>query len=217
MGFFGHLAGRLRDHWRRHRVNHLPFEHKGRGVMLFNGSTFGRPEHIHLGDNIYIGPEAYFHADGGIHVCDNVIMGPRVSIFTSNHKIDGAECLPFGVESEIAEVWIGPNAYIGAYSIILAGVRIGEGAVIAAGSVVTRNVPPLAYVAGNPARIIRWRDPKIYTKLKSKGQHYLDLMRGYDMQARYVPRPARPETTKETEEASKQRAEVNIDQYDFEG
>lgn len=216
MGVFSHFTNRLRDHWLRHRVNHLNFKHKGRGVVLFNGSTFAFPERIHFGDNIYIGPEAYFHADGGIHVGDNVIMGPRVSIFTSNHKIEAAAALPFGPESEMAEVWIGPNAYIGAYCIILAGVRIGEGTVLAAGSVITRNVPPLAYVAGNPARIIRWRDPKHYSELKKTGANYLESMRACNMQANYIPRPPRIETTKETEEAARQRQEMKLDQYRFE-
>lgn len=208
---------RLRDHWRRHRVNQLNYMHKGSGVVLFNGSTFAFPERIWLGDNIYIGPEAYFHADGGIRVGDGVIMGPRVSIFTSNHKIEGAEALPFGPESEMAEVWIGPNAYIGAYCMILAGARIGEGAVLAAGAVVTRNVPPLAYVAGNPARIIRWRDPKHYSDLKAKGANYLDSMRACNMQARFIPRPPRSEPMKETDEAARQREELKMDQYRFEG
>lgn len=208
---------RLRDHWRRHRVNRLAFAHKGRGVVLFNGSTLAFPERIWLGDNVYIGPEAYFHADGGIHVGDGVIMGPRVSIFTSNHKIEEAAALPFGPVSEVGEVWIGPNAYVGAYCIILAGVRIGEGAVLAAGSVVTRNVPPLAYVAGNPARIVRWRDPKHYSEIKARGGNYLDSMRACNMQANFVPRPPKREPMKETDEAARQRAELKMDRYKFEG
>ncbi len=199
------ILARLRDRWRRHHVGSLPFARRGRGSMLFNGSVFAHPERIAIGDEVYIGPEAYFHGDGGITIGNNTIFGPRVAIFSSNHLIEGADALPFGVKSELRAVTIGANVYVGAGCMILPGVTIGEGAVCAAGAVIPKNVPPLAWVAGNPARIIRWRDPKEYARLKTSARPFLELLRDAGMRHDYITHPPKTEPLAETEEAARQR------------
>ena len=58
---------------------------------------------------------------------------------------------------------------------------IGEGAVIGAGTVVSRDVPPCAVAAGNPVRVIKYRDQDVYRKLKAEGRIYLDMEYDYDV------------------------------------
>lgn len=201
----------------RYRVNHLGYRHKGVNVTLHNGSTLFPPEKIWLGNDIYIGPEAYLWADGGITIHDNVILGPRVSIFTANHKIEGADYLPYGYTTELGEVEIFSNSYIGAYSIILAGVRIGEGAIVAAGSVVTKNVPPLAFVAGNPAQVKRYRDPEHYLKLKQEGRFYVASRRGVPPPYQFVAREAKGGAIGHDPAALDDLAQHPMDPYKLEG
>lgn len=85
------------------------------------------------------------------------MMGPEVTILTHTHRIDRTD-IPMGQQgSMVCEVVIGDDVWIGMRSIILPGVRIGSGAVIGAGAVVTKDVPNYAVVGGVPARVIRYR------------------------------------------------------------
>ncbi|HHV72868.1 MAG TPA: acyltransferase [Clostridia bacterium] len=128
-----------------------------------------------IGDSVYIGPEARFYGLGGITIEDGVVIGPRVSILSANHNYDGVslEYLPFDQKVVLQPVKIEQNVWIGYGSIIVPGVTIGEGAVVAAGSVVTRDVPSCAVVGGNPARIIKYRDKEVYNRLKAEKKLYV--------------------------------------------
>lgn len=85
------------------------------------------------------------------------MMGPEVTILTHTHRIDRTD-IPMGQQgSMVSEVVIGDDVWIGMRAIILPGVRIGSGAVIGAGAVVTKDVPDYAVVGGVPARVIRYR------------------------------------------------------------
>ncbi len=107
-----------------------------------------------IGEGTYIGPRAVFGAGGGLTIGRHVTMGAAVHLLAENHafqdpnqSIEAQGVTRQGIVIE-DEVWIG-NAVI-----VLDGVRVGRGAVIGAGAVVTRDVPPLAIAAGNPARVI---------------------------------------------------------------
>lgn len=218
MGLFGSMRDRLREFWRRRCVNHLSYARKGARVRLFNGSVFHPPEKIAFDDDVYVGPDACFWADGGITLHSNVILGPRVTIFTSNHKIEGAEFLPYGPDSEFAPVEIFSHVWIGGHSIILPGVRIGEGAVVGAGSVVARDVPPLAFVAGNPARVRSYRDPEHYRRIKAEGKFYLRAKSEQLLTPRWMERPDIDGTMRHTPEALADRRRLGLDDAeDFEG
>jgi carbonic anhydrase/acetyltransferase-like protein (isoleucine patch superfamily) len=174
------------------------------------------PEKVWLGNDIYIGPEAYIWADGGVTIHNNVIFGPRVSIFTSNHKVAGADYLPYGPTTELAEVVVHSHTWVGACSILLPGVRIGEGAVIAAGSVIVRDVPPLAFAAGNPAMVRRYRDPEEYLKLKNAGRFYMCRRGEGPVEYELIPRERQDTAIAHSEEAARQREQYGLDRYDFE-
>ena len=117
---------------------------------------------IELGDNVFIGGQAWFScAFGRISIGSYVMFGPGVRILGGNHRFDSVGKAMYGdihkVEGEDPGVIVRDDVWVGANAIILAGVEVGEGAIIGAGSVVTKSVPPYAIVGGVPAKIIRMR------------------------------------------------------------
>jgi acetyltransferase-like isoleucine patch superfamily enzyme len=120
------------------------------------GSAIG--EGLKIGNNSSIGPYSYIGCSGFIEIGDNVMMSPRVSIYAENHLFDHPELTikEQGVKREFVK--IEDDCWIAANTIILAGVTIGRGSVIAAGSVVTKDVPPYSIVAGVPAKVIKSRN-----------------------------------------------------------
>lgn len=123
----------------------------------------------------YVGPGSYWSGKGGITIGDNTIFGPRTTIWTYNHNHQSDQTIPYGGADVHKSVTIAENVWIGMNSIILPGVSIGEGAVIAAGAVVTHDVPNLAIVAGNPATIKKYRDRELYMQLKRDKKLYLHV------------------------------------------
>lgn len=110
-----------------------------------------------IGDHSWIGQNCFFHSAGGITIGKAVGIGPMVKILTSIHKEDDINKPILFSDLEFAEVLIDNGCDIGIGSIILPGVRIGEGSIIGAGSVVNRDVQPYTVVAGVPARVLRER------------------------------------------------------------
>jgi maltose O-acetyltransferase len=126
----------------------------GIGVNIEPNATFSK--RVTLGDYSGIGVNAKIY--GECHIGNYVMMGQDVTIITRNHAFDRTD-IPmmrqgFGEERPVTiddDVWIGDRV------LILAGVHVGKGAIIGAGAVVTKDVPPYAIVGGNPAHIIRMR------------------------------------------------------------
>lgn len=117
------------------------------------------PFHCDFGYNIHIGEN--FFANSGLVILDtarvsignNVLIGPLAGIYAAYHPLD-AGTRTAGLEAAKA-ITICDSVWIGGHASILPGVTIGEGSVIGAGSVVTRDIPPGVVAAGNPCRIIR--------------------------------------------------------------
>ena len=145
----------------------------GQGVLLHRPSSFVEVDGITIGDWVYIGPGARFSGSGGLTIGNNIAIGPDVTILTSNHRHDDAEWIPFGPDVVKKEVRIKDHVWIGTRVVILPGVTLGEGAVVAAGSVVTKDVPACAIVAGNPATIIKLRDTETFQRLRSEEQFWI--------------------------------------------
>ncbi len=135
----------------------------GERVNIEHGATFGRGNNIWLGDDSDLGIDCDLR--GEVHIGNFSIMGPEVVIWTTNHRIDRID-IPILQQGTMPEkpVWIGNDVWIGTRAIILAGVHIGDHAVVAAGAVVTKDVPEWAIVGGNPARVIRYRNQPRETK-----------------------------------------------------
>ena len=127
----------------------------------------------HFGRFSYGNPVVKVWKDGGrLRVGNFCSIGPGVVILLGggNHQYDTVSTFPFddffpeyhGVEDRFGKrgVVIGSDVWIGMEAMILPGIKIGDGAVIGARSVVTKDVPPYAVVAGNPARLIKFRFPE---------------------------------------------------------
>ena len=153
------------------------FKVLGTNVIIQNEFSVASAEHVSIGDNVYIGPRCRFLGYGGIVVGSGTIIAHNVEILTRNHNYDSdnLKSIPYDNIYLYKQVVIGENVWIGAHVLIVPGVTIGEGAVIGMGAVVSKNVPALAVVVGNPAVIVKYRDSDTYYELKSKGKIYLKL------------------------------------------
>jgi acetyltransferase-like isoleucine patch superfamily enzyme len=107
---------------------------------------------ISVGRNVFINQNCTFYDLGGLDIADDVTIGPNVSIITSGHPIEPSGRLAFVVAKPIV---IERNVWIASGATIVGGVTVGENSVVAAGSVVTKDVPPNTFVGGNPAKVIR--------------------------------------------------------------
>ena len=112
-------------------------------------TDFGR--FIEFGENVFVNFGCTFCDQGGIRLGNRVKLGPNVSLITTNHLLE-PDKRRWMVNKPIV---IGDDVWIGAGASVLPGVTIGDGAVVGAASVVTKDVPPMSVVVGNPARVVR--------------------------------------------------------------
>ena len=143
-------------------VGNIPSQEKGRLILHANSELIVKGNFDIIGSTVVVLPDAKLilgsgyinfhsklHCFNHIEIGENVIISENVIIRDSdNHQITGGN-------SMFAPVIIKDNAWIGMSAIILKGVTVGEGAIVAAGSVVTKDVPPHTIVAGVPARVIK--------------------------------------------------------------
>ena len=109
-------------------------------------------DEIRVGRNVFVNQNCTFYDLGGLDIADDVMIGPNVSIITAGHPVEPSQRRSVTIGKPIV---IERNVWIAAAATIIGGVTVGENSVVAAGSVVTRNVPPNTLVGGNPARVIR--------------------------------------------------------------
>ena len=114
---------------------------------------------VALGDRSGIGIRC--ELTGPIKIGNDVMMGPEVIIYTSGHKFDRTD-IPMTEQgsTEAKPVTIGNDVWIGRRVIIMPGVTVGDGAVLGAGAVVTKDIPPYAVAGGVPARVLKSRKPQ---------------------------------------------------------
>jgi acetyltransferase-like isoleucine patch superfamily enzyme len=132
----------------------------GRFAMIRPSGYYGREigEGLIVGNNSNIGAYCYIGCSGCIEIGNNVLMSPRVSVFAENHNFDLLN-LPMKDQGVMRQpIVVEDDCWLASGSIILAGVRVGKGAIVAAGAVVAKDVPPRAIVGGVPAKIMGWRN-----------------------------------------------------------
>jgi galactoside O-acetyltransferase len=136
----------------------------GRGFMMSEQCSIfcqdpERGSSMEIGDDVKLNTGVMLNADcgGRIKVGNRVLIGPYVVIRAANHATDRVD-IPIAAQGHVpGEIVIEDDVWIGAHAVILPGARIGRGAVVAAASVVTRDVAAFAVVAGAPAAVLRRR------------------------------------------------------------
>lgn len=109
---------------------------------------------VTIGDDCFIGAYAALYGHGGLTIGDEVLIAPQAVIVPANHTFADPS-VPIRLQGETRRgVVIEDDVWIATRAIVLDGVTVGRGAVVAAGAVVTRDVPPYAVVAGTPARVV---------------------------------------------------------------
>lgn len=106
---------------------------------------------------------------GGVKIGNYFHSGVNVKIMLGSHDYNYGDGIPYGTHYTEKKVVIEDFVWLGSDVIISGNVHIGEGAIVAIGSVVVKDVPPCAIVGGNPAEVIKYRNIDQYNKLKSEG------------------------------------------------
>jgi len=124
--------------------------------VIINKNVIIWVESLSLGNNIQINPNTCIY--GRVIIGSNVMIAPNCMIASGNHDIEiNNEPMITQKCTTKGPIRIGDDVWIASNSVLLDGISVGNGAIIGAGSIVTKDVPPMAIVIGNPAKIIRYR------------------------------------------------------------
>lgn len=124
----------------------------GSGISVEHNFHCDLGSNIHVGDNFYAGFNCTILDMAEVRIGNNCLIAPNVGIYTAGHNINPIDRYKTGYAKPII---IGHNVWIGGHCVIIGGVKIGDNSIIAAGSVVTKDVPENSIFAGNPAKKIR--------------------------------------------------------------
>lgn len=156
---------------RRMRATMASFAKCGRDVQIHPSVMIRSAECVSVGSNVHIGEDGHIQADGGLTIGDNTHISRRVTIYTSDHDFRRNDYLPYGPGRRKAAVSIGRNVWIGMNASILPGVKVGDGAIIAMGAIVTRDVAAMEIVAQPKAKRIGERNAVTYQALDEAGRY----------------------------------------------
>ena len=131
----------------------------GKNLTAFLVTTIESPQNFTIGNNVWMSKNVALYAANGITIGNDVVIAKDVSFISADHgfKDKSKKINQQGMETSASPITIGNDVWIGEKAIILKAVNVGGGAVIGAGAVVTKDVPAYAVVAGNPAKIIAYR------------------------------------------------------------
>ena len=136
-------------------------------VCIKDDVIIDNPDGLSYSTNLHLGHRITIQAGGGVTLGKQVAIGEDTVIWSINHDYEEG-CLPYGFSRVRKAVVIEDNVWIGRNVMIAPGSHIGEGAVLSLGAVVSGVVPPLAVVAGNPARVVRFRSLERYLDAKRR-------------------------------------------------
>jgi len=131
-----------------------------RSSLIMLGAEVFKPAKLRIGRNSIVGPHCLLDARGGIELGANVNVSSHTRFMTAKHLVDDP-----GFEAAFEPATVGDRVWLGIGATVLGGVTIGEGAVVAAGAVVTKDVPPFTVVGGVPARPLRERSRDLHYEL----------------------------------------------------
>lgn len=155
-------------HYEQKTKQKIRFVKQGSGKLdlIGNINNFVIHETSHLKSNTLI------ECTGEVRIGKYFHPGRGLTIFSANHNYDSNISIPYDSQTITKTVIIDDFVWIGSNVTIIPGVHIGEGAIIGAGSVVSKDIPKFAIAVGNPARIIKYRDKEKFIKLKEKCAFY---------------------------------------------
>ena len=158
-------------HIRNFVYRHICSLHLGEKSVIYYGTEIRRPSNIKIGKGCVIGDNSILDGRNGIEIGDNVVFASNVRIWTEqhDHRDPWFRC----ETQEHKPVIIDNRAWIGSHTVILHSVHIGEGAVVAAGAVVTHDVPPYTIVGGIPAKKIGERERNLRYVMDGSHRHFL--------------------------------------------
>jgi maltose O-acetyltransferase len=134
------------------------FKNIGKGTSIQFGCYFNGMKNIEIGNRVYINHHVELLAeDAGITIGNYVIIGQHAILITDNHNYEDPEKLMILQGSTNKKIVVEDDVWIGSRVIILPGILIGKGSIIAAGAVVTKNVSPYSVMGGVPAKLIKMR------------------------------------------------------------
>ena len=128
------------------------FSSVGKGIFIEHNFHCDLGYNIHVGENFYAGFNCTILDMAEVKVGDNCLIGPNVGIYTAGHNLNPIDRHKFGFAKPIS---VGNNVWIGGHCVVIGGIEIGDNSIIAAGSIVTKDVPANTIFAGNPARKIK--------------------------------------------------------------
>lgn len=164
-GIPGYLGGRLRYFAFSKVLKSLDVD-----VLFQRGFYVTNPEMISIGSNCNFAQRVFITGGGGVTIGKWVGFGPDTKVWSVNHRFEdpdrpwmlqGWEKKPVTIEDD---VWLGANVFV------MPGVTIGRGAIVSAGAVVSKSIPPYALVGGNPGRVIGWRKKPARTSTEADGR-----------------------------------------------
>lgn len=163
------LSRRMKDlrawYWTR-RVRRACGRHAGRLRANYRTLVTRR---TYLGENVNFNG-LQIQGGGSVTIGNNFHSGPDCLFITQDHNFNGGDSIPYDDTYVYKDIVIGDNVWLGSRVIVLGGVSIGEGAIIQAGSVVTKSVPACAIAGGHPAQVFKYRDVDHYDRLKRLGR-----------------------------------------------
>ncbi|MBW8886690.1 MAG: acyltransferase [Fibrobacteres bacterium] len=129
----------------------------GTNPVFHTNIRITNPERLKIGDSCAFADGTFFTAGGGITIGNFVATGPDVKIWSVNHRFEDPDIPWMEQGYEQNPVVIEDDVWLGASVFVKPGVRIGKGAIISAGTVLSKSVPAFSIVAGNPGRVVGWR------------------------------------------------------------
>lgn len=107
-----------------------------------------------------------------VHIGKYCHFGQGLTMYAFNHRYKDSFTIPYDNRTEDRNIEIGDFVWFGANVTVVPGVKIGEGVIAGAGSIITKNIPDCAIIGGNPAQIIKYRDKDLFYKLKQEQKYF---------------------------------------------
>lgn len=150
-----HIPGRAGSFLRKKLMG---FKRCGKNVYIGDHVWFRAPAKISMGDDCRIHPKCFLDGPGEIEIGSHIGIASGTQIYTQNHRYKDKNVLYYQQKVELAKVVIEDDVWVGANSLILAGVTLKQGTIVAAGSIVTKDSEPYSVIAGVPAKKIGQRE-----------------------------------------------------------